>query len=758
MQINKFLKGLIYVGIFAVPFVPFIVPSTMFFPFITGKNMMFRFIVEIIFAAWAILLLRDIKYRSKWSWLSVAVGIFTLIIALADVFGENSTKSLWSNFERMDGFVTIAHMWMYFMVLGAMMKTEGLWFGLLNTSIAGSVMLSFYGIGQIMNHAEAGYRTDATLGNSTYFAVYLLVHLFFCLFLWWRQVEKNGGLSQIFKVGATYFYSPVLILLFYVFYRTGTRGALLGLVGGVFIAAVIVAIFEKKDILLKRVAIGAVAVVIALGGIFLACRSTDFVQGNPLLSRLAKVTTVQGMSTEGRFMIWPMAWQGFKERPVLGWGQEGFNYVFNKYYDPKMYSQEAWFDRTHNVILDWLIAAGALGFLSYLSIYVVALWLPWRRREVLVPIKKNYKNSDSVGIQEKTFARGFTLGERALLTGLFVAYFIHNIFVFDNLVSYILFFTVLAYIHTQEFTKPVARIHEFMAKIKMEPGVVDRLVAPMIVALLVIAVYFVNWQPLQTNSNLIDAMIANQQGKTEEAYNSFKKALSYSQLGQPEVREQMMGYAQTVIKSGLSQEKKNEILDFILGEFKKQTEMTPNDARYFIFTGAMLDGIGGFDYARPYLLKAVELSPNKQTVRMELINNYLNSNNKAEALKLAKETYELEPAFKDMGLIYAVTLLYNKQKEEAEKVLASYNDPSLFTDDRVLSGYAAAGYLETVLGQYKDKAEANPKDLQMRYKLVQLYVSSGQKGKAVAELQGMIATEPSFKTQGEELIKQIQGK
>ena len=63
-----------------------------------------------------------------------------------------------------------------------------------------------------------------------------------------------------------------------------------------------------------------------------------------------------------------MAIKGFIEKPILGWGQEGFNFVFNKYYDPRMYTQEPWFDRAHNTYLDWLIVGGALGLLSYLAI------------------------------------------------------------------------------------------------------------------------------------------------------------------------------------------------------------------------------------------------------------------------------------------------------------------------------------------------------------------------------------------------------
>ena len=61
-----------------------------------------------------------------------------------------------------------------------------------------------------------------------------------------------------------------------------------------------------------------------------------------------------------------MSLKGLKEHPFLGWGQGNFNLVFNKYYDPKMYKQEPWFDRAHNVIFDRAITTGLIGLLIYL--------------------------------------------------------------------------------------------------------------------------------------------------------------------------------------------------------------------------------------------------------------------------------------------------------------------------------------------------------------------------------------------------------
>ncbi|MDE1874944.1 MAG: hypothetical protein KGH68_02670, partial [Patescibacteria group bacterium] len=81
MTTNKILKGITITGIFSVFIIPFIVPNYLFFPFITGKGFFFRVIVEIIFAVWLLLAMRDPAYRPKKS------AIFWAFIAFAVVIG-----------------------------------------------------------------------------------------------------------------------------------------------------------------------------------------------------------------------------------------------------------------------------------------------------------------------------------------------------------------------------------------------------------------------------------------------------------------------------------------------------------------------------------------------------------------------------------------------------------------------------------------------------------------------------------------------
>ena len=124
MTINKWLRYIIYGGIFAIPFIPLYVSSSMFFPFITGKNFAFRIIVEIIFALWAILALQDKTARPKRSYLLYSVLALVVIDGLATAFSLNLYRSFWSNYERMDGYINILHLGAYFLVLISVFKEK----------------------------------------------------------------------------------------------------------------------------------------------------------------------------------------------------------------------------------------------------------------------------------------------------------------------------------------------------------------------------------------------------------------------------------------------------------------------------------------------------------------------------------------------------------------------------------------------------------------------------------------------------------
>jgi O-antigen ligase len=323
-------------------------------------------------------------------------------------------KSLWSNYERMEGFVLIAHLALYYVVASGMFHTKEWWNRFWNTSIIASTLISGYGILQLAGLAtinQGGVRLDATFGNASYLAIYIVFHMFLSASFFLNAKEKMWQ----------WIYGGLFVVQGIILYFTATRGAILGFIGGALITVGIIAWKERAYPKVRKIALGLGLSVVLLIAIFIGVKNTSFVQKSPVLSRFATLSLSE-IKTQGRYFVWPMAIEGFKERPLLGWGQENFNYVFNKNYNPLMYAQEQWFDRTHNVVLDWLIAGGILGFLSYLSLYGALLYFMWKKSD-------------------------FSLEEKAVFTGFIAAYFFHNFFVFDNLISYIIFFYLLAYVH-----------------------------------------------------------------------------------------------------------------------------------------------------------------------------------------------------------------------------------------------------------------------------------------------------------------------
>jgi hypothetical protein len=114
-------------ALFAIPFIPLYIANGLFFPFITGKGFLFRILVEIASVAWLVLALADKKYRPRFSWILVLYGAFAAWMFVADVCALNPHKAFWSNLERMDGYVTLIHAFLLFVVAGGILGPLKLW-------------------------------------------------------------------------------------------------------------------------------------------------------------------------------------------------------------------------------------------------------------------------------------------------------------------------------------------------------------------------------------------------------------------------------------------------------------------------------------------------------------------------------------------------------------------------------------------------------------------------------------------------------
>ena len=719
---NKILRYFLLTGIFIIPFIALIISGKMFFPFITGKNFIFRILVELLLGGWAILALFDKAYRPKFSWLLVSVLSFVGIIALADIFGANPFKSFWSNFERMEGLISLIHLAGYFVVVGIVLNTEKLWDRFWNTSVVVSVIIGIYGILQLAGKItinQGSARLDGTFGNASYLAIYMLFHIFITAFL---LVKWRGGLWM------RYVYGAIIILQLVILYFTATRGALLGLVGGMLLSALLISIFEKQNKQVRKIAVGILIVITALTGIFFVAKNTQFIKDNQVLGRLSSISLKEGAT---RFKIWNMALKGVKESPILGWGQENFNFVFNKYYNPSLYSQEPWFDRVHNIFFDWLVAGGILGFLAYFSIPIFMLLYLWRRLEERLSIT-----------------------EKSIFTGLLAGYFFHNMFVFDNIMSYILFFSIAAYIYALSKIKMDSDNtgDEALDEDENKDNGMNRIFASFIIIAVIFSLYFFSIKGVLSARALIRGI--SQQSSFDINIANLEKALGYNTVGKQEVIEQMALVVLRMRSGGADIETQTKFFELANREMSKLVEENPNDARIRIFYASLLNNFNFYDKASPHLNKAVELSPNKQTIQFELGTAYLNKGEFEKAFEVFENTYNLAPDFKEAEVIYRVGAIYAGKETRINEIIGPISDQDR-TDARIINAYVKTNKFNEVVKSWQIAVEKEPKNAHFHLSLGAAYLQIGQRQKAIDEIQKSIDLDENLKEQGEFYIKEI---
>ena len=715
MNLKSILRVVLLAGLFLLPFIPLLVSFSLFFPFITTKVFTFRIIVEIVFISWLLLILLDRNYLPKKSWLLGSVILFLTVILIADIFGVDPYRSLWSNFERMEGFITLLHLGLFFIVAGSVLDNR-LWHRFFNISLAVSVIVSIYSIFQLLGYLtinQGGVRVDGTLGNAIYLAVYLLFHIFIALFYFFRT-------KSLYR----YIYLLIIALELFILYFTATRGAILGLIGGLFITFFLILLFERERKTLRRNAgIALLGIVLVIGG-FIAVRDSQFVSGSPVLSRFAELS-LDELKTQGRYFIWPIAIKGFQERPILGYGQENFLYVFNKHYDPALFNQEPWFDRVHNVFLDWLIAGGILGLLSYLTVLFLLFGTLWR-------------------------SQNFSAVDKSLLSGLLAAYLFQGIFVFDNLTSYIMFFSVAAFVLALGSQAP--RLALSLGGLNEKKALLWAL--PLVIVLLVASFYFINWKPLQANRNLILAI--HPDTRLDVSLQRFEKVFSYDTFGNTEALIQLFGKTTNVAGvEAVPQELKEGYFRLTQRNIERQTAKFPRDARMTLIIGSFYSGLGLYKESLQYLERAKELTPARQDVYLGLGSVYFGMEEIEKAVENFEFAIELEPRNPEGAVRYAIAYLYSGSPEKAEPVLEEIDRSVYYSDDRLLNALVAAKQYERVLEIWQRRVEVDPRNTKSRQSITATYLKLGRWEEAIAEIEKIIEIDPSFKKTGEDAIGEI---
>ena len=619
-SLTKYYAWGVKVLIFIIPFLSLWIATSLYFPYITGRNFAFRILIEIALVLWAGLIILKKEYRPRLTPILTAVLIFAAIVGLADLLGVNPYKSFWSNFERMEGYITILHLTAYFLMLTSILRTKKEWLTFFNLFVIAGVFVGFYGVLQKLGlkaSIQGGEaRIDGTIGNPTYLAAYLILIITLAFILFFNAKER----------WKKYLYGSVILFNFLILYFTASRGPVLGMGVAIILFSILYLIIFRKDTkekVGKRAALSLLVLAILVPTVFLVIKDQEWVQSNLVLSRFATLSFFE-KTVKSRFMIWGVSWKAFKERPILGWGQENYLQAFSKYYNPKLFDQEPWFDRSHNIVLDWSVNAGILGLASYLSLFMFLFV------EVIRAMRKNLVNKK----------------EGLILITAPVAYFFQNLFVFDNLNTYLLFFALLAYVNTlrnmPEFTNNQPGADKDASLSLSSAGVALLVILPII--------YFANVKPLQQARGIIGALIAttNTVDPVGLTLKNFQKTLSRHAFGDTEVLEQFAQTARTLMdQNSIDQETRLKYLNVVLPELENYLIRFPNDIRVRLFLADVYQSAVSLDRsflskARDHFKTALELSPTKQQIYSALANNYLISGEVEKSMELLDQAIAIE--------------------------------------------------------------------------------------------------------------------
>lgn len=458
MTLLQFSRFFLYASVFCVD----IVLASTFFPFIGGKYYFFRFAVELslifLILAWALeerheeieAKMRRL-FRQPLFW---AVSAFALAFLLASLFAYDPRAAFWSNYERGEGGFQMLHYYAFFVLLALLLEKKEEWMTLFKASVAAAVFMIVYGLGSaaLIGNFVGTYGTpsapaaptflerlfhpnlrfNGALGNAAYVAPYLMFAMFYAFWLWLsarRTLWVNIGYGSL----------SALFILF--FFLTQTRGAFLGLLAA--LAAFLAFLFLSAQPRWRKVAAIAAGVLVISGASLYAFKSSPVIQSLPG-ARLLDLSFSEE-TAQTRFWTWGSAWEGFKERPLLGWGPENFSIVFDRHFDtrhfvPGRYT-ETWFDRAHSVIFDYLAETGILGLAAYLSMFAVFFWQLWKNllsRREHDSSKELRAHPNRFGIHESVLLRG-------LLLVVLVAYLVQGLVLFDVLPIFLNVIIILAF-------------------------------------------------------------------------------------------------------------------------------------------------------------------------------------------------------------------------------------------------------------------------------------------------------------------------
>lgn len=351
-------------------FIPLIGFDYGFTPLFT-KAVAFQLVVELMVILWLPLALADRRCRPDWR--HPLVFTATVFVALAVILLPASVdpeQSFWSTAIRMNGVFALLHLWLWFLILTTVLRSPGSGDRLLVAVAVSAAVVDLLALHQAA--AADAARVSATLDNPAFLGAFAALAFWLTVTAALRAASRTGRLAL--AALASLHLATIIV--------AASRASLLAImlppaIGGLCLFA------KSRRRLVKNLAL-ALPLLLLAGAVFgwswlrlpTHARWADK-NFPPSIRRV-----LEANFGEDRLSLWSIAWQGWRAKPLLGWGPENFQYVFDRFVEPVgrdwMFTS-GWYDRPHNLFLEVLDNWGLVGTAAYAAVWIVALGLLWRR-------------------------------------------------------------------------------------------------------------------------------------------------------------------------------------------------------------------------------------------------------------------------------------------------------------------------------------------------------------------------------------------
>ena len=267
----KWLKAIVYIGIYGGLLMPLVFIPVVIFPFVFSKLIFFQVVVGLTFPAYLALAWMEPAYRPRGHWLYLAILSYFVALAISVAFAVDPYRAWWGNQERMNGLFTLLHFFAWLTMTVAVIKTWPQWRRLLTYEVILSGIMAIVPFLQQVKHDlllfVAYGRVGGLLDNPIYMGAYQIFNLFFLALLFLKNPSRKARI----------FYLVIALLDIGAFFMAESRGAMVGLGAGLGVFAVYYAIFthNKKA---RYGILGAALMFFVSYGVLFAFRNTTVIQ------------------------------------------------------------------------------------------------------------------------------------------------------------------------------------------------------------------------------------------------------------------------------------------------------------------------------------------------------------------------------------------------------------------------------------------------------------------------------------------------